>query len=107
MLLELLSAWTISIPKMGTVQATSVPYVFPTSNQERRLGDPLRRRSFYLVVEHPTAEREATIVAKRTPSAGEKTHRFIAGLAKSLRAYTMEKPPSISEMNDVALAMRL
>jgi MoxR-like ATPase len=92
---------------MGTVQATSIPYVFLTSNQERRLGDPLRRRSFYLVVEHPTAEREATIVAKRTANATEKTHRFIAGLAKSLRAYTMEKPPSISEMNDVALAMQL
>src|SRR5438445_2934875 len=107
MLLELLSAWTLSIPKMGTVQATSIPYVFLTSNQERRLGDPLRRRSFYLVVEHPTAEREAAIVAKRTPKATEKTHRFIAGLAKSLRAYTMEKPPSISEMNDVALAMQL
>jgi hypothetical protein len=39
-LLELLSAWTLSIPKMGTVQATSIPYVFLTSNQERRLGDP-------------------------------------------------------------------
>src|SRR6202034_2756892 len=39
--------------------------------------------------------------------ASENTHRFIAGLAKSLRAYTMEKPPSISEMNDVALAMQL
>jgi MoxR-like ATPase len=107
MLLELLSVWTISIPKMGTVHATSIPHVFLTSNQERRLGDPLRRRSLYLVVEHPTAEREAAIVAKRTPKASEKTHRFIAGLAKSLRAYTMEKPPSISEMNDVALAMQL
>jgi MoxR-like ATPase len=107
MLLELLSVWTLSIPKMGTVHATSIPHVFLTSNQERRLGDPLRRRSFYLVVEHPTAEREAVIVAKRTPDASDKTHRFIAGLAKSLRAYTMEKPPSISEMNDMALAMQL
>jgi MoxR-like ATPase len=107
MLLELLSAWALSIPKMGTVQATSIPYVFLTSNQERRLGDPLRRRSFYLVVEHPTPEREAAIVAMRTPDASEETHRFIAGLAKSLRAYTMEKPPSISEMNDVALAMQV
>jgi MoxR-like ATPase len=53
MLLELLSGWTLSIPKMGTVHATSIPYVFLTSNQERRLGDPLRRRSLYLVVEHP------------------------------------------------------
>jgi MoxR-like ATPase len=107
MLLELLSVWTLSIPRMGTVRATSIPYVFLTSNQERRLGDPLRRRSFYLVVEHPSAEREAAIVAKRTPQAGTTTHRFIAGLAKSLRAYTLEKPPSISEMNDVAMAMEL
>ena len=107
MLLELLSDWTLSIPRLGTVRATSIPYVFLTSNQERRLGDPLRRRSFYLIVEHPMAEREAAIVAKRTPNASEQTHRFIAGLAKSLRAYTMEKPPSISEMNDVALAMQL
>jgi MoxR-like ATPase len=107
MLLELLSAWTLSIPKMGTVAATSIPHVFLTSNQERRLGDPLRRRSFYLVVEHPTAEREAAIVARRTPEAGEKAHQFIAGLARSLRAYTLEKAPSIAEMNDVALAMEL
>src|SRR5580693_9767511 len=84
MLLELLSVWTLSIPKLGTVRATSIPHVFLTSNQERRLGDPLRRRSFYLVVEHPNAEREATIVAMRTPEAGKETHQFIAGLAKSL-----------------------
>ena len=107
MLLELLSVWTLSIPRMGTVRATSIPLVFLTSNQERRLGDPLRRRCFYLVVEHPNAEREAVIVARRTPHVDAATHRFIAGLARSLRAYTLEKPPSISEMNDVAMAMEL
>jgi len=40
MLLELLSAWTLSISKLGTIQATSIPHVFLTSNQERKLGDP-------------------------------------------------------------------
>lgn len=107
MLLELLSVWTLSIPRMGTVRATSIPLVFLTSNQERRLGDPLRRRCFYLVIEHPNAEREAAIVARRTPHVDAATHRFIAGLARSLRTYTLEKPPSISEMNDVAMAMEL
>lgn len=107
LLLELLSAWTISIPKMGTVKATTIPFVFMTSNQERRLGDPLRRRSFYLIVEHPTAEREAIIVRNKTPNASPGTHRFIAGLAKALRAFSLEKAPSISEMNDVAQAMEL
>ncbi len=66
-LLELLSVWQLSIPKLGTIRASSIPFVVVTSNEERRIGDPLRRRSFYLRVEHPTAEREAEIVALRTP----------------------------------------
>jgi hypothetical protein len=40
----------------------SIPLVVLTSNEERRIGDPQRRRSFYLRVEHLTAEREAQIV---------------------------------------------
>jgi len=107
LLLEVLSAWQLSIPGMGTITARSIPFVVMTSNEERRLGDPLRRRSFYLRVEHPTPEREASIVARRTPACSPATHRFIAGLAKALRAYTMEKPPSISEMNDIAQALEL
>lgn len=107
LLLEFLADRKLSVPSLGTILAKIFPLVFLTSNQERRLGDALRRRCFYLVIEHPTAEREAAIVASRTPNASAKTHRFIAGLARSLRAYTMEKPPSISEMNDVALAMEL
>ncbi len=62
MLLELLSVWQLSIPKLGTVRAESVPFVVLTSNEERRIGDPLRRRSFYLRVEHPSAEREARLL---------------------------------------------
>lgn len=95
MLLELLSAWTLSIPKLGTIQATSIPYVFLTSNQERRLGDPLRRRSFYLVVEHPTPQREAAIVTRRTPEASETTHRFIAGLARESTPHGVSPNPSV------------
>jgi len=107
LLLEILSAWQLSIPGMGTIQARTVPFVVMTSNEERRLGDPLRRRSFYLRIEHPTPQAEATIVARKSPSCSPATHRFIAGLAKSLRAYTLEKPPSISEMNDIAEALEL
>ena len=82
MLLELLSVWQLSIPKLGTIHAKSIPFVVLTSNEERRIGDPLRRRSFYLRVEHPTAEREAEIVAMRTPDAGLEFHAGMAGLAK-------------------------
>jgi hypothetical protein len=39
MLLELLSEWTLSIPKLGTVEARSIPFVVLTSNEERRIGE--------------------------------------------------------------------
>jgi len=107
MLLELLSAWQLSIPKLGTIKAESIPFVVLTSNEERRIGDPLRRRSFYLRVEHPTAEREAEIVRLRTPDSSPEFHAGMAGLAKALRGWSLEKPPSISEILDLAQALKV
>ena len=107
LLLEILSAWQLSIPEFGTVEARSIPFVVLTSNDERRLGDPIRRRSLYVRVEHPTPEREAEIIASRTPGAGVEFHREIAGIARSFRNYSLEKPPSVSEMIDFANALRL
>jgi MoxR-like ATPase len=105
MLLELLSVWQLSIPKLGLVKADNIPFVVLTSNEERRIGDPLRRRSFYLRVEHPTPEREATILQLRTPQQSPEFHRGMAGLARALRGWSLEKPPSISEMLDLAQAL--
>ena len=107
LLLELLSVWQLSIPKLGTVKDKSVPFVVLTSNEERRIGDPLRRRSFYLRAEHPTAEREAEIVALRTPDSSREFHAGMAGLAKALRGWSLEKPPSVSEILDLALALKV
>src|SRR5258708_23272713 len=98
MLLEILSAWQLSIPEFGTVQARSIPFVVLTSNEERRLGDPIRRRSLYVPVEHPTPDREAEIIASRTPEAGYAFHRATAAIALSFRNYSLEKPPSLSDM---------
>jgi MoxR-like ATPase len=107
MLLEVLSVWQLSIPKLGTIQAKSIPFVVLTSNEERRIGDPLRRRSLYLRIEHPTPEREAEIVAMRTPDASRDFHAGMAGLAKALRGWSMEKAPSVSEILDLANALRV
>lgn len=106
MLLEALSAWQLSIPEFGTVEARSIPFVVLTSNEERRLGDPIRRRSLYVRVEHPTPEREAEIIASRTPNASRAFHREMAGLALAFRNYSLEKPPSVSEMIDFANALQ-
>jgi MoxR-like ATPase len=94
-ILEILSVWELSIPEFGTVRARSIPFVVLTSNEGRRLGDPIRRRSLYVRVDHPTPEREAEIIASRTPGASPVFHKKIAGIARAFRNYSLEKPPSV------------
>jgi MoxR-like ATPase len=106
-LLELLSAWQLSIPKLGTIRAQSIPIVVMTSNEERRIGDPLRRRSLYLRIEHPSLERETEIIARRAADSTPEFLACVAGLAKALRGWSLEKPPSISEVLDLAQALKV
>jgi MoxR-like ATPase len=107
LLLEILSAFQITVPKLGTIQATTVPFVVLSSNEERRLGDPLRRRCFYLRFDYPTVEREREILAIRSSSESFQLRGQLAGLAHALRGWNMEKPPSIAEMLDLAQALEI
>src|SRR6266581_4452232 len=90
LLLEVLSDWQLSIPKLGTVSATTVPFVVLTSNEERRIGDPLRRRSFYIRFDHPSIHREQQILALQTGRDRGTVHGQIAGLARALRGWSLE-----------------
>ena len=107
LLLEILSAWQVTVPKLGTVRAETIPFVVLSSNEERRLGDPLRRRCFYLRFEYPTVERETEILAIRSTSRDPALRWQLAGLANALRGWRMEKPPSIAEMLDLARALEI
>src|SRR5437016_782333 len=107
LLLEVLSDWQLSIPKLGTVKAKTIPFVVLTSNEERRIGDPLRRRSFYIRFDHPSINRELQILALQTGSDVRTVHGQIAGLARALRGWSLEKAPSIAEMLDVAQALEI
>jgi MoxR-like ATPase len=107
LLLEILSAWQITVPKLGTVKAATVPFVVLSSNEERRLGDPLRRRCLYLRFEYPPFEREREILTVRSSSQSLRLRGQLAGLAHALRGWNMEKPPSIAEMLDLAQALEI
>lgn len=107
LLLEMLSVWQLSIPKLGTIKACSIPLVILTSNEERRLGDPLRRRCLYLRFDHPTPLQEQEILSLRTGGRHSELQAQIAGLAMALRGWSLEKPPSVSEMLDLAQALKL
>ena len=107
LLLEVLSDWQLSIPKLGTVSAKTIPFVVLTSNEERQIGHPLRRRSFYMRFGHPSIERERQILALQVGKNDGNIHGQIAGLAQALRGWSLEKPPSIAEMLDVAHALEI
>lgn len=109
LLLEVLSAWQITIPKLGTIKAyaETVPFVVLSSNEERHLGDPLRRRCLYLRFDYPTVEREVEILAARSVNHEPRLLGQMAGLAHALRGWNMEKPPSIAEMLDLARALEI
>ena len=107
LLLEMLSAWQVTVPKLGTIKAETVPFVVLSSNEERRLGDPLRRRCFYLRFEYPTVARETEILTVRCTSQDPALRGQLAGLANALRGWRMEKPPSIAEMLDLAQALEI
>jgi len=107
LLLEALSAWQVTVPKLGTIKSQNIPFVVLSSNEERRLGDPLRRRCFYLRFEYPTVERETEILALRSRTTSEALRGQMAGLAHALRGWNMEKAPSIAEMLDLAVALEI
>jgi MoxR-like ATPase len=103
--LECFSSWQVTVPKLGTISAVKPPFVVLTSNEERRLGDPLRRRCFYLRFEYPSIEQEREILAIQSSHNRSERNAQLAGLAHALRGWNMEKPPSIAEMLDLAKAL--
>jgi len=109
LLLEILSAWQITVPKLDTIKAddAAIPFVVLSSNEERRLGDPLRRRCLYLRFEYPTVEREVEILQARAANQDKELLGQMAGLAHALRGWNMEKPPSIAEMLVLAQALEI
>jgi MoxR-like ATPase len=78
LLLEVLSDWQLSIPKLGTVSARTVPFVVLTSNEERRISDAKRSygRTLLLVVQLPAQESSGS---KRVASAGRQTKENVCG----------------------------
>lgn len=100
-LFEVLSDFQVSIPELGTVKARHLPVVVLTSNQERELSDGLRRRCVYLYIDYPSAEKEAEILRRKIPQAGERLIWELTTAVQYMRnELELEKPPSTSETLD-------
>ena len=101
-LLEVLSAFQISIPEIGTVVAKTPPLVFLTSNNMREMGDALKRRCLHLYIPLPDENLERCIVTSRVPGIEKCLTRQLVKFVQALREEDLKKLPSISETIDWA-----
>ncbi|MBV9291381.1 MAG: MoxR family ATPase [Frankiales bacterium] len=99
-LLEVLSDFTVSIPEIGTLRATTPPVVVVTSNRTREVHDALKRRCLYHWVDHPSFEREVAIVRRRFPDVAEQLAAQVTGAVHRLRDAELLKPPGVAETLD-------
>jgi MoxR-like ATPase len=104
-LLEILSDFQVSVPELGTLQATQRPLVVLTSNATRSLSEALKRRCFYLYIDHPTLATELQIVQRKVPGIDNRLATHIVQFVQRVRQLSLRKPPSISETLDWALAL--
>ncbi len=104
-LLEILSDFQVSIPELGTIEATCRPHVVLTANGARDLSDALRRRCIYSFVEYPDRTTELAILAKRQPGLNARLAEQIVGFVQALRKEELEKKPGVAEMLDWAAAL--
>ncbi len=101
-LLELLSAFQITIPEFGTIKAINKPYVILTSNRTRELSDALKRRCLYHWIDYPGLEKEMRIVGKRLPNIEHSLLEEVVKHVQLFRQQKLNKIPGISETIDWA-----
>ena len=101
-LLELLSAYQISIPEMGTIKANHVPIVVLTSNRTRELSDALKRRCLYHCVSYPEFQKELAIINKHLPDINQVLATQLVKFVQYLRSLKLDKSPGIADSIDWA-----
>lgn len=104
-LLELLSAFQITIPELGTIKAKHRPYVILTSNRTRELSDALKRRCLYHWIDYPNLEKEMSIVQKRLPGIEQLLLEQVVSHVQKFREQKLGKTPGVSETIDWAQSL--
>jgi len=106
-LLEVLSDYQITIPEIGTIDATHPPLVVITSNRTREVHDALKRRCLYHWIDYPDFDTEYQIVRLKAPGIPERLARQVVTAVQELRRADLYKPPGIAETLDWAGALQV
>jgi MoxR-like ATPase len=106
-LLELLADAAVTVPELGTIEASVPPAVVLTSNRTRDLHDALKRRCLYHWIDYPPPAREVEIVRRRVPGTAPELAQDVVSALARLRAADVQKPPGIAEAIDWVAALEL
>ncbi len=104
-LLELLADFQVTVPEVGTFQATQPPAVIITSNRTREIHDALRRRCVYHWIDYPSPDKELAVLTTRLPHLPAALAGRIVALVQELRHRDLYKLPGLAETLDWAAAL--
>lgn len=104
-LLELLSAFQITIPELGTLRAVHRPIVVLTSNRTREVHDALKRRCIYHWIDYPSFETEVAIVARKVPGLAADVAAQVVRFVQRVRREDLDKLPGVAETIDWSEAL--
>jgi MoxR-like ATPase len=96
-LLEVLSDYQITIPEIGTIEASQPPIVILTSNRTREVHDALKRRCLYYWIDYPTFDKELEIVRAKVPEASQRLACQVTSFIQELRQIDLYKLPGVAE----------
>lgn len=102
LMLEVLSDFAVTVPELGTITATRMPFVVLTSNATRELSEALKRRCLYLHIDFPSEELERRILASRVPELKPAVAAQLVRIVHVLRGMQLKKLPSVAESIDWA-----
>ena len=105
LLFEFLGEQSITIPELGTIEATTPPIVILTSNRSRELHDALKRRCLYHWIDYPEIARAAQIIRRNVPHADEALIEAATAFVGTARDRGLDKPPGLAETIDWVSAL--
>ena len=104
-LLEALSEFSITIPEFGTIRPKIPPLVFLTSNRTREIHDALKRRCLYHWMEHPSRDKELSILHRKYPRISQLLAHDLVAAVQHMRHAGLLKSPGVAETLDWANAL--
>jgi len=97
-LMPFLDDYRVDIDGLGGLRASEAPVIFMTSQDARRISDPLRRRALYQYCPFPSAAREWRMLQAAVPDAGPRLSQAVIEFVRGLRISDLAQRPGMDQL---------